>query len=97
MSSSGFRMRGRLALTQRLRCGTSLTRTIHIKTERSSSRQLFLMLKEACFLLTRVTAQGYRILIALFSSQNSFEDIVAPYLPGVFCLESSIFSLKCPA
>ena len=28
-------------------------------------------------------SQGYRILIALFSSQNSFEDIVAPS-----CLES---------
>ena len=41
--------------------------------------------------------QGYRILIALFSSQNPFEDIIAPFLPGVFCLESSTFSLKCPA
>ena len=41
--------------------------------------------------------QGYRIFIALFSSQNPFEDIFTPFLPGVSCLESSTFSLKCPA
>ena len=44
-----------------------------------------------------IKQQGYRILIALFSSQNPFEVIVVPFLPGVFCLKSSTFSLKCPA